>query len=156
VDETSAGFVSAGEAEAMLWLSENTPADAVVVTNSHCRPLDAALESCDARSFIVSGFGGRRVVLEGWAYTPEAQARHGADGRSFALQPSPWPDRLNLSQAAVADPDTQVLGRLVGRYGAGWVVGFRRAGPVSDELADFADVVFDNGAVAIYRLRSDS
>jgi hypothetical protein len=150
--ESSANFVSRDEQEAMLWLRDNTPSDAVIATNAHCRPPNAVPDSCDARSFVVSGLGGRRVVLEGWAYTPQSNSLHGTNGRSFAVQPSPWPARLRLSEEAVAAPNARGLDLLAEEFGTGWIVGFRRAGPVSADLADFAEAVFDNGAVAIFRL----
>jgi hypothetical protein len=156
VDETTAGFVTGPEQEAMRWLSENTPSDAVVATNLNCRPPDAAPESCDARAYVVSGLGGRRVVLEGWAYTPEAQALHGVDGRSYAVQPSPWPERYDLSQASIESPTVSILERLEDEYGTGWIVAFRRAGPVSPDLGLLADAVFQNDDVGIFRLRPTS
>jgi hypothetical protein len=156
IDESSAGFVTGPEQEAMRWLRDNTPDDAVVATNLHCRPPDSAAESCDARAFLVSGLGGRRVVLEGWAYTPEAQTQHGVDGRPFAVQPSPWPDRYEISLAAVESPTTSVLDRLADEYGAGWIVAFQRAGPVSSELGRLTETVYENDDVAVFRLRPGS
>jgi hypothetical protein len=153
IDESSAGFVTGPEQEAMRWLRDNTPDDAVVATNLHCRPPDSAAESCDARAFLVSGLGGRRVVLEGWAYTPEAQTQHGVDGRSFAVQPSPWPERYDISMAAVESPTTSVLDRLADEYGTGWIVAFQRAGPVSSELGRLTETVYENTDVAVFRLR---
>ena len=136
----------------MRWLRANTPTSDIVATNIHCRPADSTAQFCDSRSFMVSGLGGRRTVLEGWAYTAQAHALHGVDGRSHLFQPSPFPEQYELSQAAFEAPTTATLDSLADEYGARWLVGVRRAGPVSAELDDLADEVFDNGDVVIYRL----
>ena len=138
----------------MLWLDDTADQGDIVATNHYCRPADSPAELCDARGFMVSGLGGRRVVLEGWGYTPEAQQLHGFEGRSFANQPAPWPERYELSQMAFEQPSAALTEQLRDDYGASWLVGLRRAGPVSPRIAEFADVAFDNGDVIIYRLRS--
>jgi hypothetical protein len=156
VDPTAVGYVSAGELDAVRWLRDNTAEDAVVATNLHCRPPSNEPVYCDARGYWVSGQSGRRVVLEGWAYTAAAQELHGEGGRSFAFQPAPWGERYELSQAAVTAPTAEVLDRLVTDYGASWLVAVRRANPISPDLAELADLEFDNGEVAIFRLRERS
>ncbi len=153
VDASSPSFVSAGEQQAARWLRDNSDVDDVVATNLHCRPPSNEPVFCDARGYFVSGLSGRRIVLEGWAYTGEAQAMHGEGDRPFAYQPSPWPERYELSQAAVNDPTPGVLERLTVDYGADWFVAVRRADEVAPALFDLADLAFDNGEVAIFRLR---
>jgi hypothetical protein len=153
VDTTARSFVSAGEQHAARWLRDNSAPDDVVVTNLHCRPPSNEPDFCDARGFWLSGLSGRRSVLEGWAYTAEAQENQGVGGRTFATQPSPWPDRYELSQAAVTAPTKDVLDRLTDEFDADWIVAVSRADPISPDLADLAEVAFDNGEVAIYRLR---
>jgi hypothetical protein len=151
-DAESPGFVPAAEQDAMRWLRDNTPEGDVVATNVHCRPADSTAVYCDARSFMVSGLGGRRTVLEGWAYTAEAHALHGVGGRGHQFQPSPFPEQYELSQAALEEPTEEILDTLADDYHARWLVGVRRAGPVSPVLDDLAENVFDNGDVVIYRL----
>jgi hypothetical protein len=151
-DESSPGFVPAAEQAAMRWLRENTPAGDIVATNVHCRPADSTPEFCDARSFMVSGLGGRRTVLEGWAYTTEAQLLHGVDGRGAQNQPTPFPVQYTLSQAALQEPTAAILDTLAVEHDARWLVGIRRAGPVSPALDELAEKVFDNGDVVVYQL----
>jgi hypothetical protein len=153
VDTAAAGFVTAGELHAARWLRDNSAEDDVIATNLHCRPPTNEPIYCDARGYWLSGQSGRRIVLEGWSYTSEAQAMHGEGGRSFALQPAPWPERYELSQAAVVSPTAEVLERLSSEFGVSWVVAVRRADAVSPRLGELADLAFDNGEVAIYRLR---
>ncbi len=128
---------------AMAWLEQHTPNDAVVATNRHCvsgpeRP------RCTSVAFWVSGLGGRRTVLEGWGYTSAA---------GFSTAPAPYPERLAVNDAVFTDPGKKTIERLRRDYGAGWLVADSSAGPVSAELARFADPKFSSGEVTVYELR---
>jgi hypothetical protein len=140
------------ELAAMLWLRENTGEHDLVATNVHCREPDSRDEFCDARSFLVSGVGGRRVLLEGWAYTGEALALHGFEGRAFRRQESPWPERSRLSREVFSDPDASAIEELRREYGVQWLVAVRRAGEESDDLRDLATLVYENADVGVYRI----
>ncbi len=140
------------EKQAAIWLGENSAPQDVIATNSQCNPLREK-PPCNAVGFWVGGISGRRVVLEGWGYTPEAHAMHGVDGKHRNHQPPPWPDRYALSHAAIENPTPEVLEELTHRYGASWLVAVRRAGPVSDRLGDLAELAFENDDVAIYRIK---
>jgi hypothetical protein len=91
-------------------------------------------------------------VLEGWAYTTEAQLLHGVDGRGAQNQPTPFPVQYTLSQAALQEPTAAILDTLAVEHDARWRVGIRRAGPVSPALDELAEKVFDNGDVVVYQL----
>ena len=100
--------VSERELSAMTWLRDNSaPAD-VIATNLHCRPAPNE-PYCDARGFWVVGLSGRRAVLEGWAYTDEAQALQGVEGRSYSHQPAPFVERARLNDAVFDDSDLDAL-----------------------------------------------
>ncbi len=135
----------------MRWLRDNTPTEDVVATNVYCRPAHSTAEFCDARSFMVSGLGGRRTALEGWAYTAEAHAVHGVGGRGHWSQPAPFPLQFELSQAAFEEPTpAEILDALADEFDARWLVGIRRAGTVSPTLDELAEPVFDNGDVVVH------
>ena len=136
--------LSPGAGAAMAWVEQNTPDKAVVATNRQCvagkqRP------RCLALTFRVSGFGGRRTVLEGWGYTSAAGKYSGS--------PSPFPERLAINDAAFTDPSAATIERLRKDYGASWLVADTSAGPVSSELAQFAVARFSSGEVTVYQLR---
>jgi len=152
LDEDAIEYVSPGEAEAARWLQANSKNNDVVASNSQCMPPTDDPRSCNAIGFWIGGISGRRLVLEGWGYTPEAHANHGVDGLHRNRQPSPWPERYDLSQDAIEDPTQETLDQLRDRFGTRWLFAVRRAGPVSDGLGELAELVFDNGDVAIYRL----
>jgi hypothetical protein len=134
--------LSAGSGAAIAWLGQHTTGDAVVATNRHCvegpqRP------GCLSFAFWVSGLGGRRTVLEGWAYTGSAKS---------ATASTPFPARLAVNDAAFTDPTQGVIDRLRRGYGASWLVADRSAGPVSPALALFATARFSSGDVTVYQL----
>ncbi|MFW2335263.1 hypothetical protein [Ilumatobacter sp.] len=154
--EEAGDYVTRGELEAMVWLREHSEESDVIVTNVHCRPVRRQFFPCDSRGFWVVGLSGRRAVIEGWAYTSEAQRLQGVDGRVWSLQPSLYPERERLN-GEVFEGDESALRTLAADLGARWIVAVRRAstspGFEASEPPDFDDAVapvrFDNGEVTI-------
>ena len=95
-------------------------------------------------AFWVSGLGGRRTVLEGWAYTSAAKS---------PSAPTPFPQRLAANDVVFTNPDAQDINQLRQRYGASWLVADRSVGPVSPQLARFAIPRFTSGEITVYELR---
>ena len=81
-----------------------------------------------ARGFWVVGLSGRRAVLEGFAYTDEAYAAHGVDGRIFSQQLSPFVERSALNDAVFENGDVAAVEELRDRFGARWIVVVERSG----------------------------
>jgi hypothetical protein len=100
----------------------------------------------------VSGIAGRRVLLEGWAYTQQGMANNGVNGIKYFFQPSPWPDRVELTNQALAAPTPQLLERLRSQYGVRWIYADLRDGPVSPALADLAVLRHQESRVRIFEL----
>lgn len=143
--------ILAAEMRAAMWLDRHAGPDDVVATNVRCQPVRTR-PSCDARSFWVSGLSGRRVLLEGWAYTPWALAGHGVDELSYAAQPPKDPDRLAHNDAAFTAPTAASLALLHSRYGVRWLLADKRAAPVSPALASLATERYSDGPVTVYEL----
>jgi hypothetical protein len=142
---------SAAENEAADWVEQNVPADDVVATNTLCL-LPRLPDKCDARGYIVSGIGGRRAYIEGWAYTSQSM-RNQQPGVRYTQLPSPWPDRVQLTASAIARPSAVTMDELRGA-GVRWLFVDNRFGePDTDGLLRYADQRFDNGGVQIYELR---
>ena len=80
----------------LVWVRENTPVDAVLAVNSHYTEIGPF-------EYTYSGFGERRIFLEGWGYTVRARDSNYeavATGRQV-----PFPGRLDLNRRAfAADP----------------------------------------------------
>ena len=145
-------WVYPDEAEAALWLGENSaPAD-VVATSTWCRPAGTTAPGCDARGYLVSGIAGRRTLIEGWAYTNQAMAKQGNGGRRYTEQPSPWPDRVALTNQALSAPTPEVLRQLRTEYDVRWLYADARNGPVSPALDRLAVRRHSIGKVLIYEL----
>ncbi len=141
------------EIRAAQWLDKHAAADDVVATNVHCRPI-VTIPHCDARAFWVTAFGGRRTVIEGWAYTDAAVAADGRDGRGFVRQLAPDGTRYALNERVFVDPSLKAVTMLRTLYGARWLFADRRAGSVSPRLSDYAVVRYEDGPVTIYEFTS--
>jgi hypothetical protein len=123
----------------------------VVATNTLCL-LPRLPDVCDARGYIVSGLGGRRAYIEGWAYTAQSM-RHQQPGIRYTKLPLPWPDRVQLTNQAVTRPSVVTMDELKGA-GVRWLFVDNRCGvPDTEGLLRYADQRFDNGEVQIYELR---
>ncbi|MDX6295310.1 MAG: hypothetical protein QOH50_4385 [Kribbellaceae bacterium] len=140
------------EVAAALWLGANSRPTDVVASNTYCRPAGSQRPGCDARGYIVSGIAGRRTLIEGWAYTNQAMANQGVGGLRYTRQPSPWPDRVALTNQAMAAPTRQLLHRLRYEYAVRWLYADQRDGPVSLALNTLATLRHTNGLIRIYSL----
>ncbi|QNE18723.1 hypothetical protein F1D05_13395 [Kribbella qitaiheensis] len=71
-----------GGAEAARYIRDHSAVTDRLATNSHCMPAyDPA--RCDTRNFWLSAYAERRVLVEGWAYTPSAQSSKNAMNGPF-------------------------------------------------------------------------
>jgi hypothetical protein len=148
----ASGLVHPDEQAAALWLEAHSAPSDVVVTGSWCLSAGPRQPGCDARGYVVSGIAGRRTLMEGWAYTQQALATNGADGRMYRVQPSPWPERVQLSLQVLSSPTAEVLEQVHRQYGARWIYADRREGPVSAKLDELAVLRYQDGEVKIYEL----
>lgn len=140
------------EMRAALWLDTHAGADDVVATNVHCVPM-YRYKPCDARAFWVAGLGGRRTLVESWAYSDATVAANGVNDLKYVLQPPPDPAKYDLNQRAFSNADPADLARLRQEYGVKWLFADSRAGKVSPRLAQLAALRHTSGPVTIYELR---
>lgn len=143
-------LVQPTESAAALWLRDNTDRFAVVASNVHC--IDKVTRpNCDARGYWVGAFSERRILVEGWAYTPAAHEAHGRDGLQYSRQPFDDPELFKLNEAAFYAPTPGGLQRLRDR-GVKYLFADSLAGRVSPQLRQLARAVFTSGPVTIYEL----
>ncbi|WP_434741176.1 DUF2298 domain-containing protein [Micromonospora sp. SH-82] len=136
----------ASRVAAARWVRDHSGPGDVLATNVHCWRVGAD-GSCDARSFWLSGYAERSVLVEGWAFAPRMVGAVGAWSAPF------WdPARLAANDAAFTAPTVAGLADLRDRYGVRWLVVDRQVEPESPELATLADLRFTNGRLAVYRL----
>jgi hypothetical protein len=145
-------WVYPDEKAAALWLAKNSAPNDIVLSNTWCRPAGQQGPGCDARGYIVSGIAGRRTFLEGWGYTSQAMVNQGVGGLRYNQQPSPWPDRVELTNQALYRPTPEVLRRLREQYHVRWLYADLFGGPVSPELNKLAVLRHSWQRVRIYEL----
>jgi hypothetical protein len=151
-EPNSSRAILESEAAAALWLNDHAGPDDIVATNVHCNPLSWKA-ACDARAFWVAGLGGRRTLVESWAYTDQALAADGQNGKRFSLQPAPYPERFALNQRLFARGDAADVAELRTKYHVRWLFAdTRAAGGVSPALATVATARYQDGPVTIYEL----
>ncbi|MFY1575317.1 hypothetical protein ACN26Z_10580 [Verrucosispora sp. WMMD703] len=143
--------VTEAEMRAALWLNEHTEPYDLVATNVHCRPVRST-PRCDARAYWVTGLGGRRALVESWAYADATLAAHGRDGYRYPRQPAPDPDVFTLNERVFTAPTPADLARLHDTHGVRWLLADTNAGPVSTDLARLAPVRYTAGPVTIHEL----
>ena len=83
-------------------------------------------------------------MLEGWGYSSAAKS---------VSVPTPFPERRAVNDAVFTNPSLRTIDQLRQRYGAGWLVADKLAGPVSSKLAQFAVPRFRSGEDTVYELR---
>jgi hypothetical protein len=147
----TARMVTRDEMRAALWLDEHADNNDVVATNVHCVPV-ARHRPCDARAFWVAGLGGRRTVVESWAYSDATVAANGVGGLKYVLQPPPDPVRFAVNERVFVAADPADLRYLREEYGVTWLVADRRAGPVSPALDRLTVPRYSSGPVTVYEL----
>jgi hypothetical protein len=131
--------------EAARWTRDHSAPDDVLATNVHC--VEGAGDTCDSRSFWLSAYAERRVLVEGWRFAPRMAA-------SLSLAAPFWDaDLLRRNDAAFTTPSAELLRDLREHGGVRWLVADRTVGAVSPDLATLAVQRFDNGRMVVYELR---
>jgi hypothetical protein len=129
--------------DAARWVRDHSGRGDVLATNVHCISGEVPA-SCDSRSFWLSAYAERPVLVEGWGFSPR-QAKAGL---------TPFWDQalLSLNDSAFTDPTPSTLESLRAR-GVRWLVVDRAVFPESPLLSTLTDPAYDNGRLAVYRLR---
>jgi hypothetical protein len=129
--------------DAARWVRDHSGRSDVLATNVHCLSGEVP-DACDSRSFWLSAYAERPVLVEGWGFSPR-QALVG-------LTPFWNPALLSLNDAAFTDPTPSTLDELRDGHGVRWLVVDRAVGEESPLLRTLAEPVYDNGRLAVYRL----
>lgn len=137
--------------DAARWLRDHSSPDDVVATDAHCLYITAQ-GYCDSRSFWLSAYSERRVLVEGWLFAPRAAELIAKTGAGVYL---PFWDQslLDLNDEAFTTPTPEVLAQLRDEHHVRWLVLDRAWHDEPAELTELADRRYDNGAIVIYQLR---
>ncbi|MDR7278650.1 hypothetical protein [Catenuloplanes atrovinosus] len=140
----------AGAIEAGRWLRDHSAPGDLVATNAHCRALREWV--CDNRTFWVSAYTERRVLLNGWGYTVTAHTEAARTG-TVVNRVDFW-DRslINLNDAAFQMPSAVSVGRLAADHGVRWLLVDRRTSTPPPELSRYAIPRFTSGLCDVYEL----
>ena len=128
---------------AMLFLRENTSADAVFAVNDD-----------DLANFNYSAFSERRAFIEGWLYSQTSvDAGFGAVSTG---EVSPFADRLELNRRALAEADPEALRVLREDYGVRYLIiddvnGYPAA---REKLTRLYETVYDQPGILILDMSS--
>lgn len=136
--------------EAARFLRANSSPEDLVATNAHCRIPERI--RCDARAFWLAGYSERRILLEGWAYTVQANLAEERDG---ALYGRFWDPELEARNDGVfLDPNPNSAAILKERYGVDFLFVDKRTGEVDeDKMNVIATKIYDLGESQIWQLR---
>jgi hypothetical protein len=128
--------------DAARWVRDHSSPDDILATNAHCIGYFGTL--CDPRSFWLSAYAERRVLVEGWAFAPRVATN--------GIVPFWDPAKLAANDAAFTSPTRAGLDDLRTRYGVRWLVVDRQVAVESPELGTLAHKVYDNHRLAVYSL----
>jgi hypothetical protein len=141
--------IPTGGAEAARYIRDHSAVSDRLATNSHCTPVYAE-RKCDARNFWLSGYAERRVLVEGWAYTPTAQSRKDGDA---AVNGPFWDQRLlAANDRAFRDPTSEDLDFLRTTYNVRWLVFDTNLDRPSALVKRLAYHRYTAGAIEVYEL----
>ncbi len=129
--------------DAARWVRDHSEPDDILATNVHCIGFFGDL--CDSRSFWLSAYSERSVLVEGWGFSP----------RLATIGPSPFwdPAKIRLNDEVFVAPTADGLGELRDRHGVRWLVVDRTVAPEPPTLRTLADLRYDNGRLAVYQIR---
>ena len=133
--------------DAAQWLRENSSTHERVVTNRMCSAVTQTPSNCASLWYLGSGLTGRPFLVEGFGYGVE-------QATGFLSDETATPDlltqRVELSKAFTTRPSQEVVSDLR-TNGVSWVWIDRNV-PHSSDLEQFADLLFSNEQVQIYRI----
>ncbi|PZG22590.1 hypothetical protein C1I98_36590 [Spongiactinospora gelatinilytica] len=143
--------VPRGGMEAARWLRANTGPHEVVATNVHCRGV--RVRHCDNRHFWASAYSERRMLVEGWGYTPTNLGRvvdYLADRYTTFIF---WDQaRLAANDAVFRQPSREAVRRLLTGHGVRWLLVDERDPLLSDDVGRYTALRFRAGDCAVYQI----
>ncbi|MER6170496.1 hypothetical protein [Streptosporangium sp. NPDC001681] len=131
------------------WLRAHSDPDDLVATDTHCR--GKSENPCDSREFWVSALTERRVLVEGWAFSP-ANYQHWHRGLVAEHLPFWDQERIQLNDAAFRSPSAASIQRLRTRYGVRWLFVDEQHTGADSKIGDGANLRFRSGDYAVYEV----
>lgn len=146
-DRAGPSWTHASDVRVMRWLRDHSDPEDLVATNRHCR--GATVPDCDRRRFDVASYSERRVLVEGWAYTPKADAQY--DKETGKRWQEFWDTELiEDNDRFFTAPDAAGRAALLDR-GVRWLVLDDRA-PGAKTLEPWAELRHEGRHLSVYEL----
>jgi hypothetical protein len=149
------GVSSAGlrprEHEAMEWIRDHLPTDAVLAVSNDRTPRTSYRGPSDND---YPAFTERRTFREGWKYTVKANEIGQIEVQD--RRKDPFPGRTTLENAVFSRGDQAALGTMVERFGVTHIVVSRKDGAVDPRVYALGRRIYSNGAVDVIELRRSS
>ncbi len=132
------------------WLRDHSDPNDLVATNLHCRPVVKTPAVCDPRHFWVAAYTEHHVLVEGWAYTNDAQLTAARLGLGPTVITPFWnPPLLAANDRAFREPTVATVALLRDSYGVRWLFAdLTKADPVA--LGAAAEIRYRLGDFAVY------
>ncbi|MEV6964716.1 hypothetical protein AB0M47_06325 [Hamadaea sp. NPDC051192] len=144
------GQIPRGGIDAMRWLRDHSSPDDLVATNVHC--LRPTVPICDSRSFWVSAYAERRVLVEGWVYTDSAMKAAGTR-KDYQWTPYWEPEILAANDRVFTAPSAESVAVLRDKYGVRWLAVDRRVPADVTGLAAVADLKYTDHDTLVFEVR---
>jgi hypothetical protein len=144
------GGATAAEADAARWLRRNSAPGDLIATNAHCIIERDGL--CDSRHFWLAALSERRVLIEGWSYSNQANRIALSSGGNPSLIPYWNREQLAANDTAFTSPTPASIERLR-QVGVRWLYADNRAGDVSPALRNYVRPRHATLDATIYELR---
>lgn len=130
--------------QGLSWVRSHTSSCDVIAVNNHYSHVPRGVPSGpnDSDYTGYSAFTERRILLESWASTPGGEMGH-----------NPYPERLALNDLAVVHGSEAAL-RTLAEDGVRYTLIDKTHGAGAAEPASVSQLVFDNSALMVYRLRT--
>jgi hypothetical protein len=135
------------EHDAMEWIRDHLPADAVLAVSNDRTPSTRGLGPSDDD---YPAFTEHRTFREGWKFTSRANEIGQIEvqlGRK-----DPFPERTRLENAVYSRADREALRTMVEQYGVTHIVVSKKDGPVSPRVYPLGRLIYLNGAVDVIEL----
>jgi hypothetical protein len=140
--------IAPGGIPAARWIRANSGTDDLIATNIHCHAPTG--KRCHTGSYWIPGYAERRVLVEGWSLTPQANSGGTA---ALALYGKFWDqEKLRVNDQAFYAPTREGLETLRTQYGVRWLFADKRVRKISPELDQLAELRFESRSVRVYEL----